>query len=62
MAVSPKTKTLRLRGLTAASSTGLYAAGEVTTVTNSNGYTISNAMTFGRIAAQHVAASIQATK
>lgn len=41
---------------------GLYAAGEVTTVTNSNGYTISNAMTFGRIAAQHVAASIQATK
>lgn len=31
---------------------GLYAAGEVTTVTNSNGYTISNAITFGRIAAQ----------
>ncbi len=31
---------------------GLYAAGEVTTVTNSNGYTISNAITFGRVAAQ----------
>lgn len=31
---------------------GLFAAGEVTTVTNSNGYTISNAITFGRIAAQ----------
>lgn len=31
---------------------GLYAAGELTTVTNSNGYTISNAITFGRIAAQ----------
>ena len=30
---------------------GLFAAGEVTTVTNSNGYTISNAITFGRIAA-----------
>lgn len=33
---------------------GLFAAGEVTTVTNSNGYTISNAITFGRIAAQNV--------
>lgn len=33
---------------------GLFAAGEVTTVTNSNGYTISNAITFGRIAAQSV--------
>ncbi|MEG0944249.1 MAG: FAD-binding protein [Angelakisella sp.] len=33
---------------------GLYAAGEVTTVTNSNGYTISNAISFGRIAANHV--------
>lgn len=31
---------------------GLYAAGELTTVTNSNGYTISNAITFGRIAAK----------
>lgn len=31
---------------------GLYAAGELTTVTNSNGYTISNGITFGRIAAQ----------
>ncbi|MDN6627029.1 MAG: FAD-dependent oxidoreductase, partial [Pisciglobus halotolerans] len=31
---------------------GLYAAGELTTVTNSNGYTISNSITFGRIAAQ----------
>ena len=41
---------------------GLYAAGEVTTVTNSNGYTISNAITFGRIAAQHVASSIQEVK
>lgn len=30
---------------------GLYASGEITTVTNSNGYTISNAITFGRIAA-----------
>ena len=38
---------------------GLYAAGEVTTVTNSNGYTISNAITFGRIAAQHAASQIQ---
>ena len=33
---------------------GLYAAGEVTTVTNANGYTISNSITFGRIAANHV--------
>lgn len=32
----------------------LYACGEVCVVTNSNGYTISNAITFGRIAAQHV--------
>lgn len=31
---------------------GLYASGELTAVTNSNGYTISNAITFGRIAAQ----------
>lgn len=31
---------------------GLYAAGEVTTVTNSNGFTISNAIIFARIAAQ----------
>lgn len=32
---------------------GLYAAGELTTVTNSNGYTISNGITFGRIGAQN---------
>lgn len=32
---------------------GLYAAGEVTTVTNSNGYTISNAITFARIGARN---------
>ena len=33
---------------------GLYAAGEVTTVTNSNGYTISNAMTFGTVSYTHL--------
>ena len=38
---------------------GLYAAGEVTTVSNSNGYTISNAVTFGRIAAQSAAANMK---
>ncbi|MEF9973798.1 MAG: FAD-dependent oxidoreductase [Clostridia bacterium] len=32
---------------------GLYAAGEVTATTNSNGYTISTAITYGRIAAQN---------
>ncbi len=31
---------------------GLYAAGEVTATTNSNGYTISAAITWGRVAAQ----------
>ncbi len=40
---------------------GLFAAGEVTTVTNSNGYTISNAITFGRIAAQS-ASNAQVTR
>lgn len=38
---------------------GLYAAGEVTATTNSNGYTISTAITWGRIAAQNAAAYIQ---
>lgn len=38
---------------------GLYAAGEVTTVTNSNGYTISNAITFGRIAANNAISYIK---
>ncbi len=38
---------------------GLYAAGEVTTVTNSNGFTISNAITFGRIASQNAAEYIK---
>ncbi|MBR3840201.1 MAG: FAD-dependent oxidoreductase [Erysipelotrichales bacterium] len=37
----------------------LYACGEVCVVTNSNGYTISNAITFGRIAAQHVMSQIK---
>ena len=37
---------------------GLYLAGEVTSVTNSNGYTISNAVTFGRIAAQNAYAYV----
>lgn len=41
---------------------GLYAAGEVTTVTNSNGYTISNAITFGRIGAQSAAKYIASQK
>lgn len=39
---------------------GLYAAGEVTATTNSNGYTISTAVTFGRIAAQSACAFIGA--
>lgn len=34
---------------------GLYAAGEVTATTNSNGYTISAAITWGRVAAQSAA-------
>lgn len=38
---------------------GLYAAGEVTATTNSNGYTISAAITWGRIAAQNAMAAIQ---
>ena len=41
---------------------GLYAAGEVTTCTNSNGYTISNAVTFGRIGAQSAMEYIKASK
>lgn len=44
-----KAEVLRLDG---SAIEGLYAAGEVTTVTNSNGFTISNAIIFGRIAAQ----------
>ncbi len=39
---------------------GLYAAGEVTVSANSNGYTISAAITFARIAAQNMLAYIQA--
>lgn len=38
---------------------GLYAAGEVTATTNSNGYTISAAITWGRIAAQNAIAAMQ---
>ena len=38
---------------------GLYAAGEVTATTNSNGYTISAAVTWGRIAAQNAVAAIK---
>ena len=39
---------------------GLYAAGEVTVSANSNGYTISAAITFARIAAQNMLAYIEA--
>ena len=38
---------------------GLYAAGEVTATTNSNGYTISAAITWGRIAAQNAMEAIK---
>lgn len=41
--------------ITGKSIPGLYAAGEIAAASNSNGYTISNAITWGRIAAQNAA-------
>ena len=38
---------------------GLYTSGEVTATTNSNGYTISAAVTWGRIAAENAVASLK---